>query len=225
MFYNNIFFIFSFFIFLFGEILSLCPNWFVTIQLLVWEHNRNSAAVVCLINGDNHGNTVTFNKSHQLTINQKNSRAPNSYKRLHFFGFVMRQIFNSKCVISYFDQLKWYTSFIGANTELRKPAITASGAWGTFWLTGEHFRPKHMRFWCIFIFLRNHTLFLKDHQSYLQNRKCLECEKFVIQINNFNTCVAFFNVFKKFYHQFMLGERWGTFLNSVPICKMVVSII
>jgi len=37
-----------------------------------------------------------------------------------------------------FDLVAWEGSY-RSEAELIKPASTASGAWGTFWMAGEHF--------------------------------------------------------------------------------------
>ena len=40
---------------------------------------------------------------------------------------------------------------------VEKSASTARDALVTFWLAGEHFGTKHKQFWCIFLFVTNHT--------------------------------------------------------------------
>ena len=45
--------------------------------------------------------------------------------------------------------------------ELKKTASTASGAWGTFWMAGEHFGPKFTLFCPFLHFVGHHTLLTK----------------------------------------------------------------
>merc|ERR1719319_905645 len=98
------------------------------------------------------------------------------------------------------------------SSELRKPASTASGAWGTFWMAGEHFGPKFTQFRCIFQFVTNHALFMTNSEQKLAKiyQACFKntpnnyfVNKHVIQNKNLRTVDTFFNV--------LIHALWGTF--------------